>query len=528
MGATESVPNKVQVKETVKTAASEDKMLYDKILERSKEIYKQNKENFLDEKFCKNLSISYSKKLYELPIQQIRDTYNKIENQDTQLQISTKYDPLEEEKFLINELAGRIVERFKNQKLKPVEYKGIHLSYPDIAYIQNRTLEILGEINKIEQNKLFGGRRRKPRYFNENEEEENEDENENENNNENENENNNENENEEEEDEEEEEEEEVNRRNKGKKKFNREFENKNKKQFVKNNKYTVPEIINIKKELDNILKSSYKQPKEETIKQNIKPNILPNVDRVVSMNVKINKKENNYPSNKNIKEMTDKHCLEEGTCKLTKKEMCEKIIYHFIVRNNIVAAILSTIPFPTKDGEYKGSFTFERLTSLMKGTFCLPPYEDIKYKKSTNESENDRMQKILKFINIMDEKQCLNEGGRLLILSKKQLEQLYKSDELGRKYFDFAMKINNFYQNALIALNDILLLLQNEPKLSTKNLNEISEKTKSIIDELYLKTQFNYLLAILVILEFKFDQDSSEMEITNNRLKKIIAADFSK
>ncbi len=55
----------------------------------------------------------------------------------------------------------------------------------------------------------------------------------------------------------------------------------------------------------------------------------------------------------------------------------------------------------------------------------------------------------------------------------------------------------------------------------------ISEKTKEIIDELYLKTQFNYLLAVMVILEFKFEDNSQEENIKNNRIQKIIKEDFN-
>ena len=127
----------------------------------------------------------------------------------------------------------------------------------------------------------------------------------------------------------------------------------------------------------------------------------------------------------------------------------------------------------------------------------------------------------------MGEKDCLANGGRFMILKKEQMEELYKDDGLGRKYFDFAMKINNFYQNALITLYDILDNLSNNIQISTQNLNEISEATKKVIDELYLKTQFNYLLAVMVILEFKFEKNSGETEIKNNRLKKIISEDFT-
>jgi hypothetical protein len=61
-------------------------------------------------------------------------------------------------------------------------------------------------------------------------------------------------------------------------------------------------------------------------------------------------------------------------CKLTKMEMCVKIVLNLMTRNNIILAILSTIPIPNKNGDYEGSFTFDRLTSLKKGRFCAPSF----------------------------------------------------------------------------------------------------------------------------------------------------------
>lgn len=514
MGATSSqITTKQEVKDTVKLAASEDKILIDKILAKSRELYQKNKENFLNEKFCDKIVLTYSKKLYELPIQQVKRIYDGIESNDFDLELNTRVDNLEEEKFLVNELSGKLVDRFKNQKLKPGMQKGIQIKYPDVAYIQNRVLRLLGEINNFEQRKIVGGKRN-GRYNNNN------NNNDYENNEEEFNENNN-NYNNNEEEEEEEENININRKNK------KPWENKILNQTSSMN-YKSEIIINAKKELENILKENTEVTQ---IKENKKININKPKENKKNTNNKPNEK---VIKPKNIIPYEDKYCVDDKPCNLTKSEMCEKIIYHFVVRNNLIAAILSTVPAPDKNGEYKGSFTYERLRSLEKGEFCLPPYNEIKYnnEKIDNEAvrltyENQRIGKILQYINLMNEKECTSNGGRFLILKKEQFDSLYRDDALGRKYFDFAIKINNFYQNTLIALYDILENLSNNIKISTKNLNEISEKTKSLIDELYLKTQFNYLLAVLLILEFKFEKETPETEIKNNRIKKIISEDFT-
>jgi len=242
---------------------------------------------------------------------------------------------------------------------------------------------------------------------------------------------------------------------------------------------------------------------------------------------KENKKFENKPDLrkiKNIESSGDKYCLDEKQpCKLTKKEMCDKIIYHFIVRNNLIAAITSVIPVQNQAGDYYGGFVYNRIKSLEKGTFCLPPY----YSNIQDDDENVRIQKILKYLNILEEKECTAQGGYLLKLSEKRMQELLQNDKLGRKYFDFGRKINLFYQEALINLYDILEKLQTSSSLSTSGLNEISLTAKRIIDELYIKTQFNYLLAVLVVLDFDFVKNEKELQSKQKRMEKIIKEDFS-
>jgi len=224
-----------------------------------------------------------------------------------------------------------------------------------------------------------------------------------------------------------------------------------------------------------------------------------------------------------IEQEGDKYCTNTAEeCKLTKKEMCEKIVYHYLVVNNLLATIISVVPLPSDKGEYAGGFIFDRLSSLKKGNFCLPYHSEIE-----SITDDERLHKIFKYINILSdrnttqEQACKNNNGFFLKLSKENMEQLSRDENFGRKYFDFAKKINIFYQEALINLYNILDNLQNNTAISTRRLNQLSEQTKKIIDELYLKTQFNYLLAILVILEVDFTKTSSEL-IAKKRRKEWI------
>jgi hypothetical protein len=51
-------------------------------------------------------------------------------------------------------------------------------------------------------------------------------------------------------------------------------------------------------------------------------------------------------------------------------------------------------------------------------------------------------------------------------------------------------------------------------------LNEISTSVKNTIDELYIKTQFNFLLAVLVVMDFDFSKNPvKDMKIQERRRK---------
>lgn len=71
------------------------------------------------------------------------------------LELSLKYDGLEEEKFIVNQLSGKLVENFKNKKIPAeVERNGIQLKLPDLYYIHNKVLLLLDGVQQRENDKL--------------------------------------------------------------------------------------------------------------------------------------------------------------------------------------------------------------------------------------------------------------------------------------------------------------------------------------------------------------------------------------
>jgi hypothetical protein len=99
-------------------------------------------------------------------------------------------------------------------------------------------------------------------------------------------------------------------------------------------------------------------------------------------------------------------------------------------------------------------------------------------------------------------------------------------ESFGKKYFEYGNKINIVYQESLNTLYLLLEKLESNISLSTVSLNQISLAVKNVIDELYIKTQFNFLLAVLVVLDFDFLKSSTKTKTKAERIKKIIDGKF--
>jgi len=99
-------------------------------------------------------------------------------------------------------------------------------------------------------------------------------------------------------------------------------------------------------------------------------------------------------------------------------------------------------------------------------------------------------------------------------------------EAFGKKYFEYGNKINALYQESIRALLTILEKLESNFTISTNELNEISASVKNTLDELYIKTQLNFLLAILVVLDFDFDKNPVKDMKIQERKRKISQGTF--
>ena len=525
-----------EIKESIKEAYTDDKQLFDKILEKSRAIYSKNKEQLGDKELYDRLVITYSNQLYKIPLEKIETIYSQMEGQSAVknelkpfLELSLKYDGLEEEKYIVNQLTGKIVENFKNKKIPAeVERNGIKLQLPDLYYIHNKVALLLDGIQQRENNKLEqqkGGIYFSPLALsNDGELPTNQVR--------------------------------TINMNKNNNKFNKKGggspmnnlnENGNDPYNGNSNNYNSSNSNNNKNG------NSFNRPKKIGLNIKEQPKYPPrqNKKSLSSIEKELeefekepepepeqkpanNRQQNNNSKNKQIPIAPppqppapksrpivipdeDNLCSDQTVpCKLTKMEMCVKIVLNLMTRNNIILAILSAIPVPNKNGDYQGSFTFERLTSLKKGRFCAPPpLSDIQ----SNE-DYVRIHKIMRFLNMMDDETCRKSGGIIYELKEKQMNDMLADEAFGKKYFEYANKINSIYQESIRALLTILEKLESNFTISTNELNEISASVKNTLDELYIKTQLNFLLAVLVVLDFDFDKNPvKDMKIQERRRK---------
>ena len=532
-----------QMKESIKEAYTDDKQIFEKILEKSRAIYSRNKEQLADKELYDRIVITYSNQLYKIPLEKIETIYTQIEGPSAVrnelksfLELSLKYHGLEEEKYIVNQLNGKLVENFKNKKIPAeIERNGIKLKLPDLYYIHNKVALLLDGIQQRENNKLeqqTGGIYFSPLALSNNGEIP---------------------------------QDEIrypklnNKNNKNNKIGGGDFsmnnnineldpyngnsqnygssvnnvnngnsfnQNKKKRLNIKPQQPQQPQQRQNKKSLSSI------QKEIEELEKEPEPEPEPEPEQKKANNNSKNKQ--NTPSPTPAPTLTSKSrqiiipeedniCSDPTVpCKLTKMEMCVKIVLNLMTRNNIILAILSMIPIPNKNGDYEGSFTFERLTSLKKGRFCAPSL----LLHVQDEEDDVRIHKIMRFLNMMDDESCKKSGGIIFQLNEKQMKDMLVDETFGQKYFEYGNKINSTYQESIRALFTVLEKLESNFTISTDELNQISTSVKNTIDELYIKTQLNFLMAVLVVMDFDFDKNLVKNTKIEERKKKIIQGTF--
>ena len=201
-------------------------------------------------------------------------------------------------------------------------------------------------------------------------------------------------------------------------------------------------------------------------------------------------------------------------CLMTKKSLCRAIGQNFVVRNNIIAAILTAIPRVVKkngETEYIGGICFQKFLNLEKAVVCVP----LNFKELTkSENLSNVILALLDKSRYIDEKSCAQNNGYFLRLDKDEKETLLSrssateenfkinpSWRANKQYMEFITKLKNKYFESLNFLITILEELKNNPFISNSTLNQVSIKTKNIIDDMYNWSNYYYIYATLSLMK---------------------------
>ncbi len=284
-------------------------------------------------------------------------------------------------------------------------------------------------------------------------------------------------------------------------------ENNSKIKFVVNNK-----VPNNNNELQQFLQQ-IPQPGKIGNKRNER-NLMEAVEE--NINKMIRKSATSF-NIRNYKEPS-RFCTSGEKCMLTKSELCKGITEHFIIRGNIIASILSTLPYKTSNG-FEGGYCYQRFLNLDKCQVCLPH----NYNELMSMDPKTRIQTMMLFINYMTEKECNENNGlfrKLTLGEKKSLLQHGRSgDEFNLLYTEYTQNVRQKYIEHLNILLEILQALSSMEGIQNEELNALSLKTKETIDSMVHLCQFYYLYAIIALLNANISPIKSEETNRKNQLR---------
>ena len=228
---------------------------------------------------------------------------------------------------------------------------------------------------------------------------------------------------------------------------------------------------------------------------------------------------------------TSDPCGNKEKCTLTKKQLCKAITENFIVRNNIIAAILTAIPqkmtYPDGHVEYEGGICYEKFINLNECKMCVP----FNYKELIGKDIPDIIQSIIQKSEYLTEAACREKGGYFLKLTDKE-KKIFGSklqyDNMNKKIHPKS-KYNAFYVECLeklktsyfSSLNNLVLILEKmnvNAYIDNDTMNKIAKKTKDILDNMYSLCNYYYVYAIIALIngDFSVPSNNTTQNLTNS------------
>ena len=575
MGNTNSVPNNkniniINTSKNIPKIELDQNIIFENILKISNEMITRYQNNYLEPTFCDNMALIYQNKLNELDIKVLRNIHNNINNSNNkkgnteqELRLLLQYNPKNDETFFTDSFKVKLQEVFWGKNIdyskdifdskdlpenfdtfiSYIKYKpryinpkhvnklletipSTNLSQKGGDYIKNYSNNLNKQLNKINTTKKYNNKVSLSNFTNEsnnNESNNNELNNNEPNNNEP---NNN----------------KINRQNKQVNSLNKQVNSLNKQ--VNNNRQNkqVSNITNKNTVIENKNITHNTTIPKQYNKQYQKPF---NKQFQKSFNKQLSKfPPNKVPYNKNVNKTLEKTtnkiilkyfvpgwyktpsdiCENSESCSLTKKQLCKAITENFIVRNNIIAAILTAIPEKVtySDGrvEYIGGICYEKFINLNECKMCVP----FNYKELIGKDIQDIIQNIIQKSEYLTEIACREHGGYFLKLTDNEKKifgskiyynnsnkKLYPKTKYNLFYVECLEKLKTSY---FTSLNNLILILEKmnvNAYIDNDTMNKIAMKTKEILDNMYSLCNYYYVYAIIALINGDFS-----VPVTNN------------
>ena len=545
-----------------------DDQIFEKIIKISNDLINEYNNEFLKKDFCDKIAFIYQKKLSKFNIKLLKNIYNNINSQeiDNEIIVTIQDNPSDNDKFIdfSNIFKEGLIENFwdKNIDIDPsilIDKEELELERDKIIstiksskkyYINPKHVNILLENkintmvggenvienknkltkkNKQTENMIETNNKNLNKYFNINSFNNLSNSNNSQNNFENNVRNNSQN----------------NSQNNVRNNMRNNVPNnvsKNISRIGSNSKQNNIIIKNIHKKIENLSLKNHN--KSEPIKENNKKlisKINKSVNLAIENNIHIPEESINtfvkYFVPKKYNKPTQFCNNNEENCKLTKSQLCQTISENFIIRNNIIAAILTTIPYKNEKGIYEGGICYQKFLNLEYCTVCVPiNYRDLKKKKIS-----DILNAILDKANNLDEDECNKNKGYYYKLSDREKEILkfkaYNQKTSDNKnnstnitnnynllFINFLDKLKKYYFEQLNKLIIILENIQDKVILNNKMLNLISLETKKTIDRMYTLCNYYYIYGIISLI----NSDTSENVIIEDNLKDVVITALDK
>ena len=564
----------LNLKEPVKKEENSinEEEIFSKIWEISNNLLMEYNNEFLKEDFCNKIAIIYEKKLSKINIKLLKSLYNNInsenvDNVDNEMLMTLQYIPKNDDEFYTEIFKDNLNEKFWKEKIeiniKDIEIDNITSSIKYIPYYINpvHVNNLLQSINKINAElkpnniePIKGGfnesrvkivnnqeTNKAKKFLNNMGIENNENH--------------------------------IKNKLVSNKKLNNNLNN-NLNNYFNSNLNNEENLFNNKKTKENNLNKNNNLNNEENLfnNKNLEENILKqnnknkNLEQKPLLNIQNNKnkepknntiqklnevtnnliaKNINIPSNENIDDkIINEHikyfvpknyqkptsfCDNVEKCKLSKKDICSAITENFIVRNNIIAAILTTVPYKNSEGLYEGGICFQKFMNLNNCNVCVP-YD---YRELKNRDIKSILTKILEKADNLDENRCrenqgyflkLNDNEKKILASKisniseKDIDN-YPKIKYNYYFIQFTKRLQNNYLQNLNSLITILEKIKELPVINNTTLNLISDETKKIIDNMYNTCHYYYVYAIISLIS----ADITEEVIKKDDLGNIIS-----